>query len=386
MHRPGHRLIKVLAWDAAYTGKAATMTEPALKFLSLGQDLTKENEDLLETIHDALNRLTQRRKVHLSMPSTFIEDTLREVLLYRVVAMASGIIVNWNTGNVLCSFLAVRGLFETFAFLWDYDRAITKARETGTLKEFDALTHKRLGATRNPEWIKNNPEWQATNIVTLIDRLSEEYPGPLGGAARKAYDEMSYRCHPNTEGLLYTFADIDLDTKTIRFSDHNENAGWAFRFVFAIAGLIIEAEKLFNKLEEVTPKVSTEIRAREFRKLVEQSDQQEKQFAKFVREEKKALQGNAGGQFNIGTIHANGLGGLQKNPVLAHMWFSLSAAQGNEKAAQSRDMIARNMTPAQIAEAQTFASEWKPLTSEQVAEIDKFWSEYKPKPSDVSWR
>jgi hypothetical protein len=164
---------------------------------------------------------------------------LREVLLYRVVATASGTIVNWNTGNVLCSFLAARALFETFAFLWDYDRAIAKFRQTGTLQEFETLTRKRLAATRNPKWIVIHPEWESTNILTLIDRLSAEHStGP-----RKAYDEMSYRCHPNTEGMYYMFADLDSDAEIVKFSDHNQSAGWAFRFVFAVAGLIIEAGK-----------------------------------------------------------------------------------------------------------------------------------------------
>jgi hypothetical protein len=38
----------------------------------------------------------------------------------------------------------------------------------------------------------------------------------------------------------------------------------------------------------------------------------------------------------------------------------LSAAQGKEGAATFRDLIARRMTPAQIAEAQKLAREWKP--------------------------
>jgi hypothetical protein len=42
------------------------------------------------------------------------------------------------------------------------------------------------------------------------------------------------------------------------------------------------------------------------------------------------------------------------------MWFSLSAAQGDKDGAKGRDMVARKMTPAQIAEAQKLAREWKP--------------------------
>ena len=74
-----------------------------------------------------------------------------------------------------------------------------------------------------------------------------------------------------------------------------------------------------------------------------------------------AEQGNANAQYNLGTFYDNGLG-VPLDKVRAYMWFSLSAAQGREGAAAFRDLIARRMTPAQIAEAQKLAREWKPNT------------------------
>ena len=74
-----------------------------------------------------------------------------------------------------------------------------------------------------------------------------------------------------------------------------------------------------------------------------------------------AEQGNANAQYDLGTFYDNGLG-VPQDKVRAYMWFSLSAAQGREGAAAFRDLIARRMTPAQIAEAQTLAREWKPNT------------------------
>ena len=53
--------------------------------------------------------------------------------------------------------------------------------------------------------------------------------------------------------------------------------------------------------------------------------------------------------------------GVPQNYVLAHMWFSLSAAeQGMIAARATRNDAEQNMTPAQIAEAQKLAREWKP--------------------------
>ena len=51
--------------------------------------------------------------------------------------------------------------------------------------------------------------------------------------------------------------------------------------------------------------------------------------------------------------------GVPQDYVTAHMWFDLSAVR-DEDAATNRDVIARRMTSAQIAEAHKLAREWKP--------------------------
>ena len=51
---------------------------------------------------------------------------------------------------------------------------------------------------------------------------------------------------------------------------------------------------------------------------------------------------------------------MPQNYVSAYMWFNLAAAHGDEEAAKRRDKLAEGMTPAQIAEAQKLAREWKP--------------------------
>ena len=72
-----------------------------------------------------------------------------------------------------------------------------------------------------------------------------------------------------------------------------------------------------------------------------------------------ANQGHAQAQFNLGVAYDNGRGVVQ-DEVLAHLWFNLSVAQGNQEAAKNRDIVARRMTPAQLAQAQKLAREWKP--------------------------
>lgn len=71
-------------------------------------------------------------------------------------------------------------------------------------------------------------------------------------------------------------------------------------------------------------------------------------------------------QHKLGECYSLGLGVLQ-DYILAHMWLNLASAQdkrassGNaQEAAKSRDELAAEMTPAQVAEAQQLAREWVP--------------------------
>jgi TPR repeat protein len=51
--------------------------------------------------------------------------------------------------------------------------------------------------------------------------------------------------------------------------------------------------------------------------------------------------------------------GVPQDYVLAHTWFNLSAMQDHQQAITNRDITVRRMIPAQIAEAQKLAREWK---------------------------
>ena len=75
-----------------------------------------------------------------------------------------------------------------------------------------------------------------------------------------------------------------------------------------------------------------------------------------------AEQGDATAQVNLGVLYNNGQG-VPQNYVQAHMWYNLAAAQGADISVQARtnrDGVVARMTPAQIAEAQRLAIEWKP--------------------------
>lgn len=79
--------------------------------------------------------------------------------------------------------------------------------------------------------------------------------------------------------------------------------------------------------------------------------------------EKAAARGYAMAQTNLGGLYAYGRG-VPQDDVRAYMWYSLAAKQSTDPSdtypADSRDNVARRMTPAQVAEAQKLAREWIP--------------------------
>jgi TPR repeat protein len=78
--------------------------------------------------------------------------------------------------------------------------------------------------------------------------------------------------------------------------------------------------------------------------------------------QRAANQGHAYAQTNLGFMYRDGEG-VQRDYVRAYMWFSLaSSSSGSPFSAEYLDSFVKKMTPAQIAEAQKLAREWKPTT------------------------
>lgn len=76
---------------------------------------------------------------------------------------------------------------------------------------------------------------------------------------------------------------------------------------------------------------------------------------------KAAEQGHPGGQNNLGMMYRDG-NGVPQNSVCAHMWFNLAASTPSDAqrtAVENRNIIAGQMTPAQIEEAQELARQYQ---------------------------
>ena len=81
-----------------------------------------------------------------------------------------------------------------------------------------------------------------------------------------------------------------------------------------------------------------------------------------------AEQGFADAQYNLGVMYSKGQG-VAQDYVQAHKWLNLAATKGDSDSVKGRNIVARVMTPQQIAEAQRLAREWKPKTWAEVQRL-----------------
>ncbi len=88
-------------------------------------------------------------------------------------------------------------------------------------------------------------------------------------------------------------------------------------------------------------------------------------FAKALQWYRKAAEkGYAKAQYYLGLTYQTALG-IPQDYVQAHMRYNLAASrfppgEDRDKAVKYRDIVAAKMTPAQIAEAEKLAREWRP--------------------------
>jgi TPR repeat protein len=69
-----------------------------------------------------------------------------------------------------------------------------------------------------------------------------------------------------------------------------------------------------------------------------------------------AEQGYADAQYNLGWMYANGEGVI-KDDVYSHMWLNIASSNGDQKAGEYRDSLAKKLTPQQLERAQQLARE-----------------------------
>lgn len=145
----------------------------------------------------------------LGVPSKlpFKVISLRAILIHRIHDLTGLAIHAFSNGSPVGGVLATRALIESTSVLHTLRRLVDDSIVAGTI---DGLDDRLMGMSFGSR--TDITPVQATNILTYIDLLDRTYSGLHGW-----YDQLSEVAHPNYQGLLAAYEEIDYSIYTATF-------------------------------------------------------------------------------------------------------------------------------------------------------------------------
>lgn len=137
-------------------------------------------------------------------------QVLLQVGLRRALELTESFIRAVNDQLFAPTYVTARALLECVVLLYEIwsrvERVVTDWDRTG-LKELDEKSMAALLGSKSDAWVGDPEQFQAVNILTIIDRLTKS----LGPSLRKFYDALSEHAHPNYSGMLGAYHRPDLE-------------------------------------------------------------------------------------------------------------------------------------------------------------------------------
>jgi hypothetical protein len=238
------------------TVSTMSLKEPA-QFVS-DDGLTEDDRKLGGELNASLDRLSGLRAVEINVTGKkFLRSkiawklaTYQHALLHRLVALMDGAAVAWNSRCTLSAMLSARALMETFAVMAEFERRVARLLKEEDLGGLDALAQNGIFASRDPDWIRENPKTRALNVLTCIDRFDRRCEGFRGH-----YDMLSERCHSNSLGHNFMFSELDRTDGTVRYCDEREPSRNRQMILAALAPLPL-VESMMARHDVLIEKVS----------------------------------------------------------------------------------------------------------------------------------
>ena len=226
--------------------------------LKTPSSLKEDDVMLIKEINAGLHRLRAQRVDQIEVEGRLIESELawklavyREAVLWRIVALTESVALNWNCDNIVGMYLPARALIETSALLLDLEQELKKHIASRDIAALGALLDSRTFATRDKKWIEENPQFEAINVLTLIDRMDKL----TDSGVRGHYDLMSERCHPNYLGHHQLYASLDVETGTTSFSE-TKNTEHHRDVILGATLLLLLDEHCIDRLENEVERVA----------------------------------------------------------------------------------------------------------------------------------
>jgi len=218
-------------------------------------DHTIEDWTKVERYNECLERLLKRRVQEVAATGYCLESktawkcaVLKQSLLYRVTALATGCAAMWNDGNIVCSILAARALMETISIAHYISQELERLGEAKDADAIDNLANEHLFSTKNEQTVADGYGHRARSVLTFVDKFDKKLSG-----VRDAYDFLSEWCHPNGCGHLFTYGEIDKNTGTVTFKESSARVGSIQGHVVTCFMLILFIEPILDAFDKPLP-------------------------------------------------------------------------------------------------------------------------------------
>jgi len=155
--------------------------------------------------------LFARNPIAHKWKATFRSLELRETAFWRIHDLLTQSYELHVNGRTLGARILLRSAIETLATLI-YLNQSTAAVMAGNqdFHTFSNLTARLLLGSRD-----KSTEYQAVNIVSVLEKCEKRYPGIMG-----LYAQLSESAHPNFEGLCFGYSRIDHDNHVAEYSNN----------------------------------------------------------------------------------------------------------------------------------------------------------------------
>lgn len=135
----------------------------------------------------------------------FKVHSFMEIMNLRMIDFSESAELLIKNNHIIPALPIIRALFENIAVTYRIVTAVEKSLENNKLEvNFDELITKISFGTK----INEPDEIAATNILTQIDKIDNEYNG-----LRKFYDSLSEFVHPNSDGVIGSYSELNENDK-----------------------------------------------------------------------------------------------------------------------------------------------------------------------------
>lgn len=158
----------------------------------------------------SISGLLSRNSIAYKWKAPFRCWLLREAAFWRVTDLLTQSYVLYGQSHALGARILLRSGFETLATLIYLNHNIRLVLE-GELNfhEFNHLTIRQVGGSKN-----ELGGTDAINVLTMLDKSDKCYPGLRG-----LYDSLSESAHPNFEGMVWGYSEVNRDEYETNFSN-----------------------------------------------------------------------------------------------------------------------------------------------------------------------